>query len=126
MPWVYLAVASLCEITWASLLKYYSIRERPLISVIAILVMLLSFVFLANAIRGIPVAVAYGIWTGIGVIGVAGVSVFITREPLTRMQLLFLMLVVIGVVGLHFSARRGTLLEGYPGQGRSATDSHSG
>lgn len=55
--------------------------------------------------RGVPLAIAYAIWAGIGVVLVAVVSWLAFREGLSWLQIVGIGLVVIGVVLLELGAR---------------------
>ena len=64
MAWVYLIIAGLFEVVWAVGLKYTDGFSRVWASPLTILAMIVSFVFLAQALTSIPVARLP--WTGIG------------------------------------------------------------
>ncbi|MGI5860602.1 MAG: quaternary ammonium compound efflux SMR transporter SugE [Myxococcales bacterium] len=104
MAWVYLAIAGLCEIGWAVLLKYSEGFTRLVPSMATVVVMIASFVFLSFALRGLPLGTAYAIWTGIGAMGVAIIGMFAFGESHAPVRLLSLALVIMGGVGLKISA----------------------
>ena len=63
-----------------------------------------SMSFPALAVRTIPIGTGYAIWTGIGVLGTAAVSILHFAEPVTAWRVLFLLMVVGGIIGLKFTA----------------------
>ena len=71
MAWVYVIVAGLFEIGWATGLKYTDGFTRLWPSVWTAVSMGLSVWLLAIALRSIPVGTGYAIWTGIGAAGTA-------------------------------------------------------
>ncbi|MGH7257090.1 MAG: DMT family transporter, partial [Nitrospiraceae bacterium] len=71
MAWVYLIVAGLLEIGWATGLKYTDGFTRLWPSVWTAVSMGISVWLLAIALRSIPVGTGYAIWTGIGAAGTA-------------------------------------------------------
>ena len=71
MAWGLLAVAGLLEIVWALALKQADGFTRLWPSLIGVGVALLSLVLLGVALKSLPVSIAYAIWVGIGVFGVA-------------------------------------------------------
>lgn len=102
--WFYLILAGICEIGWAFGLKYSEGFTKPFISVVTVVVMILSFVLLAQAMKTLPLGTAYAIWTGIGAAGAAILGMFFLNEPKELMRIICLMMIIAGVVGLKFFA----------------------
>lgn len=48
-----------------------------------VIVMILSFVLLAQGMKTLPLETAYAIWTGIGAAGTAIMGMFLLNEPKT-------------------------------------------
>jgi small multidrug resistance pump len=63
-----------------------------------------SFVFLAAALRHIPVSVAYALWSGLGTVLVVLVGWFWFGEPMSGLRGLFIAMIVVGAVGLNVVA----------------------
>jgi len=103
MAWVYLVVAGLLEIVWATALKHTDGFTRPWPSLIAISTALASFVLLAMALRTLPVGTGYAIWVGIGAVGTVAVGILTLGEPATPARLCFLALILVGIAGLKLS-----------------------
>ncbi len=61
---------------------------------------ILSFVFLATAMKSIPVGTAYAVWTGIGAAGTAIVAMFLFGESAAPARLTCIGLIVAGIAGL--------------------------
>lgn len=104
MDWVYLFVAAFFEICWAVGLKYTESFTKFWPSVLTITAIVLSMSLLALAVRTIPVGTGYAIWTGIGAVGTATLGIILFSEPVTAGRIFFLLLVVIGIIGLKFTA----------------------
>ncbi len=100
MAWVYLILAGICEIGWAFGLKYSEGFTKPVISVVTVAVMILSFILLAQAMKELPLGTAYGIWTGIGAAGTAILGIVFLNEPRDFIRIFCILLIVAGVVGL--------------------------
>ena len=66
MAWVYLIVAGLFEIGWATGLKYTEGFTRLWPSLWTAASMALSVWLLAVALKTIPIGTGYAVWTGIG------------------------------------------------------------
>ena len=100
MAWVELVIAGGLEVFWSTFLKLSEGFSRPLYSVIAIVGMILSFFFLAQATKVLPLGTAYAIWTGIGAVGAVIVGIVLFKEPVTALRMLFAVLLLIGIIGL--------------------------
>ncbi|MCC9165994.1 DMT family transporter [Pontibacter harenae] len=100
--WFYLILAGLCEIGWAFGLKYSEGFSKPWVSLVTVIVMILSFMLLSQAMKVLPLGTAYAIWTGIGAAGTAILGIVFLNEPKDLMRILCLLMIIAGVVGLKF------------------------
>lgn len=104
MPWVYLAIAGVLEIGWAIGLKYTEGFTKLWPTTITVVLMIGSYVALAQAmnpkISTIPIGTAYGIWTGIGAVGTAILGMILFNEDRGPARLACLGLVIAGIIGL--------------------------
>lgn len=105
MPWLWLIVAGLLEISWAVGLKYTDGFAKLVPSVVTVVLMLASFWCLAQAVKGLPLGTSYAIWTGIGAVGTAIAGIVLFKEPATAARLACMVLIVAGIAGLKFTAR---------------------
>ena len=72
---------------------------------ITIATMILSFYFLSSAVKTIPIGTAYAIWTGIGAVGTAILGIFLFGESKEFIRIFFILLIVIGIVGLKIFSK---------------------
>jgi len=100
MAWIWLTVAGMLEVVWATGLKYTDGFTRILPSAITIAAMVASVYFLALAVRTIPIGTGYAVWTGIGAVGVAIAGMILFGEPRTLLRIGSILLIVAGIVGL--------------------------
>jgi quaternary ammonium compound-resistance protein SugE len=107
MAWFYLIAAGLCEIVWAVGLKQSNGFTRPVASAVTVVVMLLSFVLLAQAMKQMPLGTSYAIWTGIGAVGTAIVGMVYFHEPKTAVRIACMAMIVLGIIGLKYFAGEG-------------------
>ncbi|WP_181304454.1 quaternary ammonium compound efflux SMR transporter SugE [Rufibacter sp. XAAS-G3-1] len=103
--WLYLIVAGICEIGWAIGLKYTEGFTKLWPTVITVVIMILSFVLLAQAMRTLPVGTAYASWTGIGAVGTVVLGMVLFNEPKDAVRLICIGLIIAGVLGLKFLAK---------------------
>jgi len=104
--WLLLLVAAGFEVGWVVGLRGFSLA-RPGWAAATIASYLLSFVFLALAVRGIPLGVAYAVWTGIGVVGAFAYGAAALNERPAPLQLVFAGIVLAGVIGLYATTPHG-------------------
>lgn len=104
MAWVYVVIAGLLEVAWASAMKYSEGFTRLWPSVATIVLMFASFGLLSLSMKSLPLGTAYGVWTGIGAIGTVLVGIFFLGEPRDLMRMLCLVLILSGIVGLKLTS----------------------
>ena len=101
MGWIFLFIAGLTEIVWAVGLKLTDGWTRFWPSVVTLIFIVISYVFLSLALKTIPLGTAYAVWTGIGVVGAALAGLFFFGEPRDPGRLLCIGLILAGVLGLR-------------------------
>ncbi|MFC4388444.1 DMT family transporter [Gracilibacillus marinus] len=95
--WIYVILAGIVEILWAMGLKY-STNWISWFGTIALIAF--SFYLLIEATKKLPVATVYAIFTGIGTAGTAVVEIIIFNEPFHLVKIGFILLLLVGVIGL--------------------------
>src|SRR5699024_4090709 len=100
IAWVYLLVASFCEIYGVTSINLFLNTKKWRLLFSVIVVFSFGFYFLALAMREIPLGTAYAVWTGLGATGtvLAGIIFFGENASLGRM--IFLIYIIIGAAGL--------------------------
>lgn len=103
LGWVLLALAIGLELSATILLKVSDGFSRLWPSVMMFVCYAASFTFLNFAVKYMPLAVAYAIWSGVGItlIGVVGHYFFGERLRLTSM--VWIGFILIGIIGLKWS-----------------------
>lgn len=104
MAWWYLLSAGLFEIVWASSLRATEGFSRLWPTLGTIAAMIVSVVFLAEALKTIPVGTGYAVWTGVGAAGTAVVGMLLFGESRDAFRLLCLVAILAGVLGLRMSS----------------------
>jgi multidrug transporter EmrE-like cation transporter len=80
--WLVLLAAIAVEIVATAALK--SVVSAPMVVALLPLILIgLSFALLSVALRVIPMAVAYAVWEGLGIVGIAAVGHLLFGEHLT-------------------------------------------
>ncbi len=121
-PWAALLIASCMEVCWIYSLKWLDFKRMtalgwqrllsewegwlalfPLLGYIAF--GLANIYFFSLAMKGIPPATAFAAWMGLALIGTKLVGVTFLREGWSWAQMFFMVLIVVGVVGLKYTEK---------------------
>ena len=100
MSWLWLTLAGLLEVVWATGIKYTEGFTRPVPSAVTVIAMIASVYLLGLAVRTIPIGTGYAVWTGIGAVGVAIVGMVLFNEPKALLRIGSILLIVAGIAGL--------------------------
>lgn len=119
--WAFLLIAAGFEAAWTYSLKKvslnaikYAISENPFFSVtvgkeIGYLLIYLglggaNIFFLSLSLKSIPLTLAIASWTAISLVFIKLFDVFILKTPTNSLEIFFLTLIIVGIVGLKFSS----------------------
>lgn len=104
MSWIWLLLSIGCEVTGTlSLRASEGFRKRRWIVPIAVSYTA-AFTFLGFTLStGMPVGVAYGLWTAIGIVLIAVLARTIWKDPLTQRMLAGIGLIIVGVLLVEIS-----------------------
>jgi quaternary ammonium compound-resistance protein SugE len=100
MAWVLLGIAGLLEIAFAFSMKSSAGFTRLIPALFTVGTGLSSVILLSLCLRVLPMGTAYAVWTCIGAAGTVIVGVAVLGESATPLQLLCIVLILAGVVGL--------------------------
>lgn len=109
MGYIYLAGAIIAEVIATSFLKLTS-GDRAVwwaFPIVAVGYITAFSLLSASLGRGVPLGTAYGIWAGLGVALVAGVSWLVFGESLTLGQLAGIALIIAGVALVELTGNHG-------------------
>lgn len=99
MAWLILGIAVVTEIVWALSLKWAAMQASLAASAVPIVLSFVNMALLALAMRGLPAGTAYAVWTGLGAVGVTIFGTMLFDEKINAVQIAFIALIIIGVVG---------------------------
>jgi quaternary ammonium compound-resistance protein SugE len=105
LSWLYLLLAGLLEIAWASTLKQTAGFTRLGPSVVTAVLYFISLYLLSLGLRDLPASSGYAVWVGIGAVGTALVGILFLGEPKSALRLISIALIVLGVIGLRLAER---------------------
>ena len=119
MAWIYLIIAAAFEAAWTFSLKFMkfsdlkALRWHSALSLQYGLPVWLPFAgyvlfgigniyFFSLAIKLVPTAVAYAVWTAIALVLIKIAEMAIFHQKLSWMEVFFMMLIMTGILGLKF------------------------
>ncbi|PKP34658.1 MAG: quaternary ammonium compound-resistance protein SugE [Bacteroidetes bacterium HGW-Bacteroidetes-17] len=108
MAWIYLFLAGIFEVVWAIALKYSNGFSKLWPSIITTVGMAISIYFLAQALKSLPIGIAYAVWTGIGAIGTVILGMILFDESKDLIKIIFILFIVTGIVGLKIFSGNST------------------
>ena len=104
MSWIFLFLAGIFEVVWASTMKLsqgFSILKYDILTIVG---MLVSFGFLTLAMKKLPLGIAYPIWTGIGAVGAILVGALIFKDKVPSLTWVFVLMLIVGLIGIKVTS----------------------
>lgn len=109
LGWTYVLFAAIIEVFWVLGLKYSS---TPLHWTGTIIAITLSFYFVIKACEVIPSGTVYAVFTGSGAAAIASIDFLFLGSEFTMGKGLFILLIIIGVVGIQLTTPVKSVEEG--------------
>ncbi len=103
--YLFLAAAIIFEVIGTSFLKKTEQFTRPLPTIVFAVSIILSFYLLSFALKGIPIGVAYAIWSAAGIIMIALAGYFIYKQSLDLPAILGIAFIMIGVIIINLFSK---------------------
>ena len=101
LAYLYLGIAIIAEVIATSSLKASEEFTRLIPSVIVVIGYGLSFYFMTLVLRSIPVGITYAVWSGVGIVLVAVIGIFLYKQVPDLPAMIGMGLIVAGVVVIH-------------------------
>ena len=120
--WICLVMAALCQVAWTFSLKFLDLKNLQAVHWSAlfavkgglyallpllgyILFGLLNSYFLSVAMKHIPASTTIAVWLGLAVVGIKAADMTFFKGTLEPGQLLYILLILAGVIGLKTTSR---------------------
>ncbi|CEG28821.1 DMT family transporter [Bacillus sp. B-jedd] len=100
MAWISLVIAGLCEMFGVTMINRLNQRRNWQSASLLVIGFTASFLFLAHAMKSLPMGTAYAIWTGIGASGGAVLGMLLYGESKDWKRILFITLILGSAIGL--------------------------
>ncbi|MFA8341497.1 MAG: multidrug efflux SMR transporter [Rhodothermaceae bacterium] len=104
MNWFLLILASVLEIGWVISLKYTEGFTKTIPIIFYAFFGFTSAYCFSNALKSIPLGIAYSIWMGIAIIGTTIAESYIYDRPFEYSKLIFVVLIIAGIIGLKVTS----------------------
>lgn len=108
MSWLYLSVAILAEIIATSALKSAAGFSRLGPTFLTLAGYGIAFYFLSLSLRTIPVGIAYAIWSGVGIVAISLIGIWLFQQRLDLAAYIGIGLIIAGVLVLNLFSKAGT------------------
>lgn len=101
MKYLFLSLAIVTEVIGSGFMQASNGFTRLLPSIITIIAFIACFFFLSQALKYIPLGVAYAIWGGTGIVLTAIISVVLFKKSLDLPAIIGITLIIAGVVVMN-------------------------
>lgn len=101
MMWIVLVLAAFCELGFTVCMKLSDGFKNKKFTVLTIVISALSIFLLSQAMKTLPMGVAYAVWTGLGTLFAVTFGIFYFKESRDWKKLMFMGMVLAGVIGLR-------------------------
>jgi small multidrug resistance pump len=98
--WLYLTAAILFEVMGTTSMKFSAGFSKLTPSILIFVFYFIAFTFLTLCLKTIDLSIAYAIWSAVGTGIIVMIGFFVFHEPMSLAKIFFLLLIMIGVVGL--------------------------
>ncbi|APX24300.1 MAG: QacE family quaternary ammonium compound efflux SMR transporter [Rhodobacteraceae bacterium] len=105
MPYLILALAVLAETIGTAALQASQQFTRPLPSVVVVVAYALAFWLLAISLKTFPVGIAYALWSGLGIVFIALIGIFVFGQRLDLPAVLGMALILAGIVVINLFSK---------------------
>ena len=103
--WWYLGIAIVSEVAATSALKASESFSRFWPSLVVVVGYAIAFYFLSLTLKSIPVAVAYAVWSGVGIALIAIIGWLLFGQALDLLGIVGITLIVAGVLVLNLFSK---------------------
>jgi len=106
-PYLYLTLAIIAEVIATSSLKAIKGLSTPLPLALAVVGYGISFWLLILVMRSLPVGIVYAIWSGLGIVLVSIVALFVYGQKLDLAAISGIALIIGGVLVINLFSKVG-------------------
>jgi small multidrug resistance pump len=101
MKYLYLSLAIILEVIGSSFLKASYGFTKLLPSVITVIAFIACFFFFSQALKSIPLGIAYAMWAGLGIVLTSLVGLFVFKQGMDFSAVVGIILIIAGVIVMN-------------------------
>jgi len=101
MAYLFLMISIMSELLGTSMLKASQGFTRLYPSIMTVVAFVVSFYFLSLSLKTLPLNMTYAIWSGVGTVATALISILIWKEKVSVGSAVGIALIVAGVIVLN-------------------------
>jgi len=105
MAYLYLTIAIVAEVIATSALKASAEFTKLLPSLIVVIGYGVAFYFMTLVLRTIPIGITYAVWSGVGIVLVAILGIFLYKQIPDIPAIIGMGLIISGVVVIHLFSK---------------------
>jgi small multidrug resistance pump len=105
MKYLFLSLAIIFEIIGTSFMQASNGFSKTIPTILTIVAYIVCFYFFSQALKTIPLGIAYAIWGGLGIVLSAIISVVVFKQSLDIPALIGIALIVSGVFVMNFFSK---------------------
>jgi small multidrug resistance pump len=106
--YIYLIIAIITETIGTTALQASAQFTRFWPSVLCVVMYAASFYLLALALKVIPVGILYAIWSGVGIVLIAGIGFAVFGQRLDLAAIIGIGLILLGILVIHLFSNAAT------------------
>ena len=103
--YLFLLAAIIVEVIGTSVLKKTDQFSKPIPTVVFIVSLATSFYLLSHALKGIPIGIAYAIWSAFGIVLISMVGYFVYKQSLDLPAIIGIIFIIIGVLIINLFSK---------------------
>jgi small multidrug resistance pump len=107
MGWLFLLLAIVLEFSGTVSMKLSNGFARWLPSMLMFIFYGASFTLLNYSLKYMKISIVYATWSGIGIVLISLAGALLFQEKLSVPSILWMLIIVVGVVGLNMSIKGG-------------------
>ena len=101
MKYLFLSLSIVLEVVGSSFMKASDGFSKLLPTAITIVAYIACFFFLSQALKSIPLGIAYAIWGGVGIVLTAIIGLVIFKQSIDMPAIIGIGLIILGVVVIN-------------------------
>lgn len=98
---IFFVICILLEQAGNFVINYTDGFTIPLPTILCLVLYAACFYFYSKALVVLNLGVAYAVWSGVSIIFLAFVSILVLHQPLSREDIIGIVIILIGVIGLN-------------------------